>query len=91
MPDTAGHDNQHLPPPIRELLACIERLAEIAESNQPPAMKLGQLCTQLAAAMHWAEQIRHGAADAPPPPARGPHWQSTRGRQSGENRSVGEP
>lgn len=90
MPDTAGQHIQELPPPIHELIACVERLAEIAESNQPPAMKLGQFCTQLAAAMFWTEQIRHVATNAPTPPARGPHWQSTRGRQPKQGSSTRE-
>lgn len=90
LPDTAGHDIQQHAPPIRELIHCVERLTEIAESSEPPALKLGRLCTQLAAAMHWAEQVRSGDTDGPPPAARGPHWQSDRGRQPDENRPVGD-
>ena len=94
LPDAAGHHTSELSPPIRELIQCVERLAEIAreltiaDSNQPPDLKLGQLCTQLAAALHWAEQIRCGTTDTPPSHAKRPHWQSARGRQPGENRSV---
>ena len=88
MPDTTGHNISERPLPISELIASVDRLAEIAESNEPPTVKLGRLCTQLAAVVHWAEQVRIRATDSPRSPGRGPHWRSARERQSGEGSSA---